>query len=236
MHILGVSLLPVGAKKEKAAFETLKRHAAAVTKAAEKFEETLVAYSKREFEKGEELAWELDGLESKADRLRARFENELSAGAFLPAFRGELARLSEYVDDVADKAEDAIWEIRLRPKLFEVLAKAEKKKKEARTIRLGLVKLAGKEVEAARALKATVDVLLKDMDAAAKKAIKIDKLEGESDILEEKLLQDMYRYEKLVCPISVMQLKDLIEAIGGISDAAEDAGDVLSAMVYSLKA
>jgi len=235
LHVFGVSFLPVGGKKEKAAFKTIKRHATAVTQTAEKFEEAFVAYSEQKFKKGEKLAWEVDQLETKADRTRVKFETELGAGAFLPAFRGELARLSERLDDVADMAEDAIRGIRLRPRIFKVLAKAEKKKKGARAIRIGLVELAGKAANTARALKMAID-LLKDMDAAAKKAVEVDKFERESDILEEELLKELYRYEKLICPITVMQIKDTIEAIGEISNAAEDAGDILSAMVYSFKA
>jgi uncharacterized protein Yka (UPF0111/DUF47 family) len=33
-----------------------------------------------------------------------------------------------------------------------------------------------------------------------------------------------------------MQIKDAIEQIGNISNSAEDAGDILSAMCYSLRA
>jgi len=40
----------------------------------------------------------------------------------------------------------------------------------------------------------------------------------------------------LLCPITVMQVKSTIEQIGDISNNAEDAGDILSAMCYSLKA
>jgi predicted phosphate transport protein (TIGR00153 family) len=236
LHVFGISLLPVGGKKEKAAFKTIKRHATAVAQTVEKFEEAFVAYSEQKFRKGETLAWEVDQLETKADRTRVKFETELGAGAFLPAFRGELARLSERLDDVADMAEDAIRGIRLRPRIFEVLTEAEKKKKGARAIRIGLVELTGKAVNTARALKTAIDTLLKDMDAAAKKAIEVDKFERESDIMEEELLKELYRYEKLICPVTVMQIKDTIEAIGEISNAAEDAGDILSAMVYSFKA
>ncbi len=236
MRASWVSLLPIGGKREKAAFDTLKRHAAVVSDAVEKFRETMAAFSERKFDEAEKLAQEVDKLESKADKTRVKFEAELGAGAFLPVFRGDLSRLSERLDDVADMAEEAIRGIKLRPKLFDVLAKAEKKDKKVEVIRVGLVELAGKAVETTRALKDSIDIFLKDMDAAAKKTVEVDRFERESDTLEEKILQDVYRYEKLLCPITVMQIKDTIQQIGDISNNAEDAGDILSAMCYSLKA
>lgn len=236
MRASWVGFLPIGGKREKAAFDTLKRHAAVVTNTVKKFKETMAAFSEQKFDKAEKLAQEVDQLESKADKTRVKFEAELGAGAFLPVFRGDLARLSERLDDVADMAEEAIRGIKLRPKLFDVLVKAEKKDKKAEAIRVGLVELAGKAVETARALEASIDLFLKDMDAAAKKTVEVDRFERESDTLEEKILKDVYRYEKLLCPITVMQIKDLIQQIGDISNSAEDAGDILSAMCYSLKA
>lgn len=230
-----MGLLSIGAKREKAAFETLKHHASAMVNSVKKFQETMLAFSERKFKEAEMLAQEVDQLESKADRIRARFESELGAGAFLPVFRGDLARLSERLDDVADVAEEAIRGIKLRPKLFEILARAEKKDRKAESIRIGLVELAGRAVKTAQALKESIDVFLEDMDAAIKKTVEVDKFERESDILEEKILQDLYRHEKLLCPITVMQIKDTIEQIGDISNNAEDAGDILSAMCYSLK-
>ncbi len=236
LQVSFVSLLSIGAKKEKAAFETLKRHAAVVVNSVKKFREAMEAFSERKFEEAEKLAQEVDQLESKADGIRVKFESELGAGAFLPVFRGDLARLSERLDDVADMAEEAILGIKLRPKLFDILARAEKKDKKAEGIRIGLVELAGKAVETAQALKESIGVFLEDMDMAVKKTVEVDRFERESDILEEKILKDLYRYEKLLCPITVMQVKSTIEQIGDISNNAEDAGDILSAMCYSLKA
>ena len=112
----------------------------------------MVAYFDGKLEEGERIASEVYRLETKADRIRAEFENQLGVGAFLPSFRGELAKLSERLDDVADRAEEAVREIKLRPKVFEDLTRAEKKDRRAGAIRLGLVELAGKATKTTKAL------------------------------------------------------------------------------------
>jgi len=234
--VLEISLLPVVGRRERTAFEMLKEHTAMVVRAVERFEEAMVAYFDGKLEEGERIASEVYRLETKADRIRAEFENQLGVGAFLPSFRGELAKLSERLDDVADRAEEAVREIKLRPKVFEDLTRAEKKDRRAGAIRLGLVELAGKATKTTKALERAIVLLLEDMDSAARRAFKVDELERESDAMEEELLQELYRYEELLPPVTVMQIKDAIKAIGEISNMAQDVGDILSSIVYSLKA
>lgn len=235
LEFLGITLLPVGGGKEKSVFEDFKKHSEAVVVTVRKFEEVIAAYSEEKYEKGEELRKEVDKLESKADRLGAKFEAGLSLGAFLPAFRGDLSRLSEKIDDVADMAEEAIRCVYLRPRVFEDLRKAERRNDEVKAIRVGLVELASKSVDCAGILHDTVSILMEDMDKAVEKAEEIHRHEGKSDIAEEKLIQELYKFEDLLPLLTVMQIKELIEMTAEISDTAEDAGDILSAMCVALK-
>lgn len=236
MKFLGITLLPIGGGKEKSAFKTFKKHSKAVVDTVKKFEDAIAAYSEQKYGKGEELLLEVDELESKADELGWKFEVGLGSGAFLPAFRGDLSRLSEKVDDVADMAEEAVRCVYHRPKLFDDLTKAEKKNDEVKSIRVGLVGLASKSVDSAAALNEAVSILMEDMDKAAEKAEEVHKCERESDIAEEELMKDLRKHEDLLPPLTVMQIKSLIERIGDISNTAEDAGDILSAMCVALKA
>ncbi len=137
---------------------------------------------------------------------------------------------------MADTAEEAIREIYRRPKVFEDLAKAEEENEEARSIRVGLVDLAGKAVSSARSLDNAASVLMEDMDKAAEAAEEIHRRERESDIKEDEIAEDLYEYEELLNPITVMQIKELIERFGGISDAAETSGDIITAMIHALRA
>lgn len=235
--ILLIGLSPIGGKKEKEAFSLLKRNAAEVLDVVKKFEDMIIAsFSERDIAKTQALGRKISDLETNADKSRRKFTSTLHKGAFLPAFRGDLARLAERLDDVADAAEEAMRVILLREKLFIALSKAEKKRKSAKAIRGDLVKMAGLATKTIEALKSAVIMMIINVDAANEKADEVEKLEHESDIIEQGLINDLYEHEKLLDPISVMQLKEIIYRIGSISDRAEDASDVITIISYSFKA
>lgn len=236
MSIFEIGLLPIGGSKEKETFKTLKGLSESVVRCVKKFKESVEAYSELEFERGEELLKEVDELESEADEYGFRFESELGDGAFLPTFRGDLSRLAESIDDTADLAEESIREIHRRPKVFEKLAEAEEENEEIKIIRKGLVELAEIAVKSALVQDKAIDLLKKDMKEAAEKAEEIHRQERISDEKEDELALKLYDFEELLDPISVMQIRRLIDTFGAISNSAEASGDILSAMISALRA
>jgi hypothetical protein len=236
MEALLIGFLPIGGKKEKAAFELLRRHAEEVLDVVKKFEELItVEFSQQDTVKGEALGRKLSELETAADKSRRRFSAALQEGAFLPAFRGNLARLAEKLDDVADMAEEAMRAIMFREKIVHILARAEKKQKSAKVIREGLIKMAALATKTVEALKNAVIATTSDIDAANQKANEVEEIEHESDILEQGLLTELYDNEKSLDPISVAQLKEIIYKIGDISDQAEDTSDMIPIVGYGFR-
>lgn len=236
LEIASIGFLPLGAKREKATIELLRKHAAAVLDVVRRFEELIIAFSRRDLKKVDVLGAELDRAETDADAIRRKFEASLGEGAFLPAFRPDLSRLAERVDDVADVTQDAARAVRWRGQLIDVLAKAERKKAEARAIREGFVKIAGMAVKTVEALQGAVDALISDVEKSLKETNKIELAEHESDLLEEKLIKTLYGIEKLFDPISLIQAKEIIHLMGEISNVAEDAGDVIQLISYTFSA
>lgn len=236
MKFLGISLLPIGGKREKKTLQTLENLSKTVVKCVEKFREGVQAYSERSIEKGEEILLEVDGLESEADKYGLQFETELGKGVFLPNFRGDLSRLAESIDETADMAEESMREIHKRTKLFDDLAQAEEKNEQVKSIRTGLVELAGKAVTSVRVQDEAVSVLMDDMDEAIEKAEEIHRKERDSDDKEDEIALELHKHEELLNPLSVMQVRRLIDRFGAISDAAEASGDTISAMIHALRA
>ncbi len=233
--MIGIS--PIGGGKEKKAFEILKKNAKDVVNTVKKFEEmTNALFSERDVKKAQTLGRQVSELETKADVGRRKFASCLSKGAFLPAFRGDLARLAEQVDNVGDAAEEVTRSVLLREKLLDTLTKAERRQRKAKVIRDGLIKIAGLATRTTEVLKSSIDALASDIDTATARANEADKLEHASDIVEQSLLADVFEYEKLLDPISVLQLNNLIRGIGDISNRAEDASDVISIVAYTLRA
>ena len=233
--IIGIS--PIGGGKEKEALATLRKNAKSVVATVKKFEEIIIAlFSERDMKKAQALGKQVTELETKADEGRRKFTSDLGKGAFLPTFRGDLARLAEQLDNVADTAEGVTRAILLREKLLDALSKAEKKQKKVKVIREGMVKMVKLATQTTEALRGAIDLLVTNIDATETKLNEVEKLEQESDLVEQSLLGDLYEYEKVLDPVSIFQLSFLIRGIGDISDRAEDVGDVLSIISYTFRA
>lgn len=236
-EIVLIGISPIGGGKEKEALKILRKNAKEVVNTVKKFEEMMVTlFSARDLKKAQTLGRQVAEFENKADMVRRKFTTELGKGAFLPAFRGDLARLAEQLDNVADTAEGVMRAILLREKLLGALLKAERKQKKAKAIREGLVRMARLSTQTVEALQRSIDSLATNMDAVKKRVEEVESLENEIDKVEQSLLGALYDYEKALDPVSVIQLSILIRGIGDISDRAEDVGDVLSIVVYTLRA
>jgi hypothetical protein len=236
-EILIIGISPIGGGREREALEILRKNAKSVVATVKKFEEMIIAlFSERDMKKAQALGRQVTELETKADGGRRKFTTDLGRGAFLPAFRGDLARLAEQLDNVADTAEGVTRAILLRERLLDALSKAEKKQKKAKVIRDGLVKMARLATQTTEALRGATDLLVTNIDAMKTKIDEVEKLEHESDLVEQSLLGELYDYEKVLDPVSVFQLSHLIRGIGDISDRAEDVGDILSIIGYTFRA
>jgi len=227
-NILTIAAVSVGGKREREALNILKRNAGSVAEVVKKFEELITFFfSERDLEKAEVFGRELSGLETKADKGRREFLRILHEGAFLPAFRGDLARLADRLDLVADTAEGAMRAILLRGKLIKVLRAAEKRSSKVKGFGARFMKMAELTTKTVDTLKKSVEMLATDIDAALKKVQEVNELEHEID---------MVQCEKYFDPVSVMQLADILQRFENISDRAEDASDVIEIIAYTFRA
>ncbi|MFQ6130267.1 MAG: DUF47 domain-containing protein, partial [Candidatus Hadarchaeaceae archaeon] len=121
-------------------------------------------------------------------------------------------------------------------RLLDALSKAEKKQKKAKAIREGMVKMARLATQTTEALRSAIDALVTNIDATKIKIDEVEKLEHESDLVEQSLLGELYDFEKVLDPVSMFQLNYLIRGIGDISDRAENVGDVISIVAYTFRA
>lgn len=228
--------MPIVGRKEREAFEIIKQNGKIISEIAKEFEKmVIVFFTEGDLTKAQALGRRITELESVADKGRRKFTRSLQAGAFLPLMRGDLARLAERFDEVADAVEEAMRAILLREKLAPALAKCIRKKG------LGefgkdLSRVVGIATRTTEALRASIDLLASDLDASLAKADEVEELEHESDIAEQSLLSGLHSFEKSLDPITVIQLKEIIEKVGEISNRAEDAADVVSTIAYVQRA
>lgn len=233
MEVFAIAI--IGGKREREAFEILERNAKEITGVVKKFEELIVAYfSERDPDVTEKLGRELSKLETTADKGKRDFIHALTEGAFLPAFRGDLAWLAERLDTVADTAEGAMRAILLREQLSTALAKAERRDKKVKEWRLRFVEMAKLTTHTVEILEGSIEALATNIDDALRKANEVDILEHEVDIIEQGLLSDLYKFEKNFDPVTVVQLADVIHRFGNITDRAEDMSDSVATLAFTL--
>jgi hypothetical protein len=232
-RVLWFGFLPLGGKREKKAFELLRKNAETVSQVVKHLERLIISlFSDGKVKEAQALGRLVSELESKADGGRREFTRELEEGAFLPVFRGDLARLAERLDGVADSAEEAMRSILLREQVAEVLAKARRKKPAVKAINEGLVKMARTATQTVGALKDAISKLPSDMKSGVELAKEVEELEHESDILGQGLMSEIYGLERWLDPVSIFQLKEVVDKMGNISDRAEDTVDILYIISY----
>ncbi len=227
----------VGGKKEREALEVLKQNACSVADVVRKFEDLITAFFlEHDLEKTGRYGKELSTLETEADGGRRKFMRILHEGAFLPAFRGDLARLADRLDRIADTTEGAARAILQRKKLVRAFREAERKSPKVKEFASRLVKMADLTTKTVLALRDSVEMLMVDIDKALKKSQLVNKLEHQIDEIEAEVFEEMYKHERYFDPLSVVQLSDILHRFENISDRAEDTSDLIEIIAYTFRA
>ena len=152
-------------------------------------------------------------LESVADDMRRDLERELYAGKLLPESRGDLLILIEALDRISNGAENIVEFFSLQE--LEVPA----------GLHEDMQAFLLKNLEACAAMAETVRLLLADLANVQELAHEVDQIESQCDTRERRLLRrvfdlDLERAHKL-------HLRDLVQAIGELSDQAEEVADIV---------
>ena len=152
-------------------------------------------------------------LESRADDMRRELELELYAGRLLPESRADLLALIEALDRISNSAENIVEFFSLQE--LEV----------PEQLRADLQEFLAKNLEACAAMAETVALLLTDLGRVQALASEVDQLESQCDTRERRLLRrifdlDLERAHKL-------HLRDLVAALGMLSDRAEEVADMV---------
>ena len=92
-------------KKEKEVVELLLKHMDVVEECLTTGIKTIQTYLKGNTREANDLAMQVDKIESKADMIRYEIRDKLYAGAYLPRLREDIYRLVEAVDAVVNAGE-----------------------------------------------------------------------------------------------------------------------------------
>ncbi len=209
----------------KSPFEGLKIHADKVTECTSMFKKAVKCYIDKECEEFEHLAKEVSRLESDADAIKRNIRGHLPKGIIMPVDKVHLFMYLREQDQVLDATEDTLEWLTFR------LTNIPKR------IEQDLLSLVDRVIEAIELLRPMIEAANayfryndeKDREKVKELVREIRLKEHEADQLEKKMKRSLFNLE--IEPLSVCHLTHVLDKIGEIADHAENAGDMMRAMV-----
>jgi predicted phosphate transport protein (TIGR00153 family) len=203
-------------KKEKQARKLALEHFARTHDCLENARKALQQYVDGDLDSARETASLARELESQADTLKRSLRSVLYSGAFLPNIRSDVYRLVDAVDSVADKGETvAQFLLNQQPGIPE-------------EFHVDLVAVMGLCIECYEELRNGLKCFFKpkgEIEALQGHVTRVGRLESDVDRLEFDLTRRIF--ESSLEMGKKLHLSRLLERIGRIADAAEDAADEL---------
>ncbi len=209
------NIIPVLAgKREKETVQLMKEHANITYTVVFEFKNAFSAFKTNDYEAMEKKIDEVCCLESKADGVRRKIEENMYSGAFFPGSRSIILNFTEMVDEIANSAQDAARML--------ILLKDRKVPDEILSLICSAV---NDGLDTINTLRASITDLgaVEDIKSAIEH---IRKKEHESDEAAHEAY--VLIYKNISDAIVVVLISKLVEFVGDISDRAEDATDALS--------
>jgi len=207
-------------------FEGLMEHAERVKECSWVFQQAMECYVSEKCLRFEEFRAEVDNLEHEADAVKRRIRGHLPKGTLLPVDKFQLFRYLGEQDAILDAAQDTLDWISYRPDVSV-----------PKFIEKDLLLLVDSVVEPIEELSRMIaeakkyfEVFSEKQRVVVKDIIRdLRRFEHESDRCEDILKKKIFTGE--LDPITVFHMVRLAEIIGSIADHAENAGDMMRAMV-----
>jgi predicted phosphate transport protein (TIGR00153 family) len=207
-------------------FEGLQEHAEKVKECAWAFQQAIECHLANKCQTFEEFRQEVIQLEREADTIKRRIRGHIPKGTLMPVYNFLLFRYLREQDQVIDSVEDALDWISFRSepgipaeleKEFVILADAVIDPIEE------LSKMVGEARKYFKNFSEEQRVIIKSIIR------KLRQQEHEADKAEDVVKQKVLNMN--IDPVTVFHMVRLAEIIGSIADHAENAGDMMRAMV-----
>jgi predicted phosphate transport protein (TIGR00153 family) len=201
-------------------------HIEKVKECTQAFQEAIECHISHECQRFAELKQAVDKLEHEADAIKRRIRGHIPKGTLMPVDKFQLFRYLGEQDKVLDAVQDTLdWlSFRLEPSIPEVLHKDILLLMEAS---LSAVDEMAHMVEEARKYFRSYS---EDQRVRVKDLIRlIRQKEHEADQVEDQLKEKVFNMG--ADGVTVFHIVRLAEVIGSIADHAENAGDMMRAMV-----
>jgi predicted phosphate transport protein (TIGR00153 family) len=212
-------------------FEGLLEHAEKVKECGWAFQQAVECHAAEQCKAFDQYRQDVSRLENEADAIKRRIRGHLPMGTRMPVHQFQLFMYLKEQDHVLDSVEEALDWLSYR-------RTAGIKQKE---IKEALFHLLDAVIEPTEELSRMVAEAKKYFDSYSEKQRNIvkdiirnlRKREHEADGLEDELKQKIFSLE--TDPVAIFHLVKLAEIIGSVADHAENAGDMMRAMIARKK-
>ncbi len=180
------------------------------------FKEGVSNYIKGNKDKFEENIQVIDKLETKADSIRRKVENDLYAHSLLPQYRGDVLRLLEKCDDLLDIMKENLYQFDVEIPLI------------PKKLHTDILKLTKISVSAIDTLIPAARAFFKDPAAVKDKIHRVYFFEKEADKLANDIKRKVFHDFPNLKLSEKIHLRYFTLHIENVSDAAEVVADILS--------
>jgi predicted phosphate transport protein (TIGR00153 family) len=164
----------------------------------------------------------VDNLESIADKLQRSIENEMIVHSILPQHRGEVSTLIDELDEIIDAVKSSLNEIEIEiPEIPKSLHK-------------NFISITDSSVSAAEELIPAARAYFKSPYTVREKLLKVYYYESETDKISLITKRYIFQEMKDLDLAHKSHLRYVIHHIENISDLAQKAADLLSAMAIKI--
>jgi predicted phosphate transport protein (TIGR00153 family) len=186
------------------------------------FREGIKAYLDKDMESFARHLQKVETLENNADNLQRTIENEMITHSILPQHREEVIKLIEELDEIIDSAKRSLNEIYIEmPDIPPILNK-------------DFISLTETSVNAAEELIPAVRAYFKAPYTVREKLLKVYYFESETDKISMNTNRRIFQEMKEIDLAHKAHLRYIVHHIENISDEAQKAADLLSAMAIKI--
>lgn len=212
----------------KSPFKPLVEHATCVIECIELITPVIDAWFNKDWDLIENLKSKVRAKEQKADEAKILIRQQLTKSIFLPVPRGDLLRILNHQDDIADTAEDLCVLLTMRKTIVPPELQEQTRQ------------LANKGIEACRMVLGATEELNLLMETSftgpeaklvLEKADQTGKLEYEADIVAQAALKTLFEMEDRLGPITIVFLMRIFRVLGQLANHAENCGDNLRHLI-----
>lgn len=209
----------------KSPFENVKKHAETVCQCAVLFPQAVEAHLNAEYTAFEQITDQVAKLESQADAIKRNIRGHMPHGVLMPVDKFQFFMFLREQDGVLDAVEHSLyWLSYTRQPLSEDV------KEDLRFFVLSVLPTMEKLVplveSSIKYFRGNAD---EDREKVKSLIRDIRQREHESDFLERELIHKVFSTMK--DPIQVFHTIRLLETIGSIADHAQNASDMMRAMI-----